>query len=410
MLERNKTVSSFIITTAVALAIGLPLPAVSHVQTNDVGYSTIWDEFSAFDENSDVVVDHQPLTDFLQATVFPVGRSKARLGQAQTETYRESHIKYGNGKPSRYEGNRLFIHAFTDDHYAFLEAYKDGLERLSDRRPLAELSRDEQLAYWFNLYNVIVMKKLIEEYPIQSLKSLRLGSASFWDENTATVQGVPLSLRDIETIVYKTWQNPLVMYGFFQGTIGGPSLPTKAFTAENVWGLLEQNAVEYINSNRGVRPRGSKAKVSIMYEWGGASYGYSEEALLEHINHYADTAFLGDISNLQSLQFKYYDWTIADMLGGVLHSGRDNNLGGVLTARDTRTKSEGHTDIAGLVDRFLKYEPTGPQNIFPPLLVKFVSDIMVHNDLPDRTPVVTVIECDPGQCEEQEQDKNNQEE
>ncbi|MHA1543960.1 MAG: DUF547 domain-containing protein, partial [Alphaproteobacteria bacterium] len=346
-----------------------------------VNYNYIWERFSDYDANSKARINHQPLTDYLEATVLLVGRSRGFLGNQKPDSYRGSRIKTPKALgPSRFEGSRLLIHAFSEDYKAFFRAYQEGLERLSNRRPIGDLNRNEQAAYWLNLYNVIVINKLVEEYPVQNLKNLRStkpGKVSFWTEKTTTVEGVRLSLTDIEKILFNNFNSPLVAFGLWQGSVGGPRLLNYAFTGKNVWRALENNAVEFVNSNRGLRPPiGSRLNVSNYYEWTMAAFGTSPDHVLMFIREYADPNFVQGVSGVSTLNFKIYDWAIADLIGGTQHAGTSNQLGGVLAAGsgglsgiETLTKinatpgaNEGtatSSDAMGYFKRVLRLTPTG---------------------------------------------------
>ncbi|MCH8347074.1 MAG: DUF547 domain-containing protein [Proteobacteria bacterium] len=377
--------------------------------------SPVWERFSDFDPDSEITVNHSPLSNILRQTVFPFGTSKRILGTKAnaSSTYTGTRIARGGGgtaSPSRYEGNRLMLHAFSDEHEDFFKGYQKGLENLSNRRPLRELNKNEQLAFWLNLHNVIVINKLIDEYPISKLKSLRKSKRGtpFWEQKVTLVEGVPLSLLDIENIVYHNFDNPAAIYGLFQGTIGGPSLPRVAFDGENVWDVLEDNAAEFVNSNRGVRPKGTKAEVSEFYEWSKAAFGNSDEAVLDHIFSYANYSFLGNISGVQTLKYKTYNWKIADLLGGTLHSGSSSNYAIFLSNANAKSNTEGRPNASsGEVPQFGSFDLTGwlhsyapkgfnLENLIPPGAYELITAAFQHNDLPFRTPVITTIECPPG--------------
>jgi hypothetical protein len=360
----------------------------------------------------------------LRQTVFPLGTSKRILGtKAKGTTYTGSRISRGGGSnasPSRYEGNRLMLHAFRDEHDDFFKGYQKGLENLSNRRPLRELNKNEQLAFWLNLHNVIVINKLVEEYPVSKIKSFRVSKRAtpFWEQKVTTIEGVPLSLMDIEQIVYHNFDNPVAIYGLFQGTIGGPRLPTVAFTGENVWMVLENNAAEFVNSNRGVRPKGIKIEVSIFYEWSKAAFGGSDEAVLDHIFSYANYGFLGDMSGVQSLKYKTYNWKIADLLGGTLHTGITINYAALLANYNSRQggtnsaaaaiigrSGEGETQMGSfdVTSWLIDNAPIGSnlETLLPPYAYDLITQAFQNNDLPFRIPVITTIECPPGDpCEE----------
>lgn len=379
--------------------------------------ASVADRFSGFDPNSKVRINHQPLSDYLSQTVLPVGRSFQIMGGEKPDSYRGSRIKTSKAlSPSRYEGSRILIHAFIEDHITFFKAYQEGLENLSSRRSLKTLNKREQLAFWLNLYNVIVINKLVEEYPISKLKKLRStkrGKKSFWTEKTTTVEGVSLSLTDIEKILFKNFDTPLVAFGLWQGSIGGPRLVNKAFTGNNVMRTLENNAVEFVNSNCGLRPpTGARMKVSDFYQWMLPAFGTSEDHVTMFIKEYADPNFVTGVAGVSSLSFKIYDWTIADILGGNYHSGTSNQLGGLQASHGGRTTSPGsYAAVAGLVpnegdpgaivgydatamfDLILGFSPTGPLEGIPTSALDLLMGIKTNTRLP--IPIITTEECTP---------------
>ena len=72
--------------------------------------------------------------------------------------------------------------------------YMEGID------PLA-LNRNEQKAYWINLYNALTVKIIIDNYPVKSIRDIR-PSGVFkpgpWDSPLAKINGTEVSLNDIE--------------------------------------------------------------------------------------------------------------------------------------------------------------------------------------------------------------------
>src|SRR5210317_1040037 len=117
-----------------------------------------------------------------------------------------------------------------------LQDVRDNLEALPSEAPLQYFTRNEQLAYWLNLYNFTLLNEVIKVYPKRKLNKLLTGKNSILKEKILTVAGVPLSLNDIQYVILKNnyENNPLVMYGLYQGIIGGPNIRKSAFTGANV--------------------------------------------------------------------------------------------------------------------------------------------------------------------------------
>lgn len=388
------------------------IPLQSLAQT-EIAYQPGPGQFSDHNPTSQSIIDHGPLTDYLTLTVLPVGRSLQFMGYEKPEQYIGSKIRTAKPMaPSRFEGSRLFIHAFTPEVIAFFQDYQKGLEVLSERRSLASFNRNEQLAFWLNLYNVIVINKVVQEYPISNLSRLRdTGSGkSFWREKVVTIEGTPLSLGDIERILFTNYASPLVAFGLWQGSVGGPGLMNYAFNGKNVWRTLEDNAVEFVNSNRGLRPlRGSQLKVSKFYEWTRPAFGRTDADVLGFIKRYADPNFTGSISRADSISYGVYNWTIADILGGTLHTGSKSQLGGVLGGKsgmvagpgNVATPGEGLADGmgGGLFDMYKMVDSVqrrGPLMTIPDAAFALLMGIKQNTEQP--TPVITFEECAPGEA------------
>lgn len=380
----------------------LATPAIGQ---ESVDYSKIWERFSESNLTSKSKINHDPLTDYLSISVLVVGRSKAVLGNGKPASYRNSRIKTAEDlSPSRYEGSRLLIHDFTDDHKDFFLAYQEGLELVSARKPLKKFNKNEQLAFWLNLYNVIVINKLIDEYPINNLKSLRstnLAKKTFWTKKTTTIEGVPLSLIDIEKILFNNFNSPLVVFGLFQGSIGGPRLRNEAYSSSNVWSLLESNAVEFINSNRGLRPpKGQTLTVSKFYKWVLPAFGTSKDHVLRFIKTKADPNFIPGVDNVSSLNFKIYNWQIADVMGGTKHTGGHNQMGGILTGQSTVVGAPAGVGgtAGGLMDSYKlidNMQKKGYLAQIPDIFFNLLVGIQQNSQRP--TPVITTEECAPGE-------------
>jgi Protein of unknown function, DUF547 len=341
-------------------------------------------QFVAFDSSSTMTLDHSPWTSLLQRSVLLVGRSKERLSTKRPKHYVESHIAYGNPEPSRFEGNRVYLHLYDDKIKTFLAAYQAGLQNVSEQISPSRLSRDEQLAYWLNLYNVTVLRGVAALYPVSRLKDFRLGEGedgNFWAKKQLTVEGVRLSLDDIESILIENWRDPLVLYGLWQGAIGGPSLPNQAFTAKNVWPLLRASAEEFVNSNRAFRVSNSAADVSLFYQWAAAAFP-DDSALLAHLRSLAHPPFDGGLGGATEVKYRLFDWNIADMLGGRLHAGRTNSYAAFIGSTtpefaDAMKDAEGRQGI-------------------PPQMRELMKGVSQYNILPAQIPTVTMVECPPG--------------
>jgi hypothetical protein len=211
-------------------------------------------QFSAYSAHSDSHIDYQVLSDLLRDIIYNVpraSRSTTRTRSIGTGTRTSS----ANESRYRNDANRVVYHLLSDEYKNAISFYRQDLESIPEQIDLASLSSNEQLAYWMNLHNVAIIEQVMLNYPTTRINRLRAAGTreDVFEAKILTVAGVPLSLNDIRLrIVYAQWDDPRVMYGFFNGSIGSPEIRNEAFDGRRIWSQLDRNAREFVNSLRGV--------------------------------------------------------------------------------------------------------------------------------------------------------------
>jgi hypothetical protein len=267
----------------------------------------------------------------LEQTVLPTGRSdRAQAPKARPRA--GSRIIRGSSNATRLEGNRVDFHAYMGDNLTALRQLRDDLAKVPDVLPLRLLNRDEQLAYWLNLYNATLVAQIAEIFPETNLRKFY---PELWEEKVLTVSGKRLSLNDIHhRILIPKYRDPRIMYGLFQGVIGGPNLPNEAYEGHRVWRQLEANAHDFINSNRGALVRERILRASYFYEINSALFPDFNRDVRRHILQYANPHFADKVMDGSTVVGTgQSNWYIADLYGGNRSRGSANtNPGAFLLA------------------------------------------------------------------------------
>jgi len=294
--------------------------------------SQVPEPFQGFDENSKYTINFDDLTGILKVAVVNVGlstREKAPPSHAATGT----RMKTSVNRSTINEGNRFYFETFAQNEEGrqLLVAIQKSLEQVPSQAPLKYFTRDEQLAYWLNLYNVTVLNEIIKEYPQRNLKKLAVGRNSIFSKKILNVAGIPLSLDDIEYTILKNNydSNPLIIYGLYQGYIGGPNIRKRAYTGGDVWRALKNNAHEFINSNRGTYPKNEKTfRVSSLYERNKAFFPDFDDDLTGHLMTYIEGEERSELQASKYIRADIDDWTVTDLGGTYRDFGgafADNN-------------------------------------------------------------------------------------
>ncbi|WP_020397981.1 DUF547 domain-containing protein [Kordiimonas gwangyangensis] len=266
-----------------------------------------------------VSINYDDWSYVLRTTVFEGGRSD-RTHAAPPAPGIGRRIVKGNTSSTRFEGNRLYFPAFKGQNLVTLKHIRAELEAMPGAVPLVEWTKNQQLAYWLNLYNIKLVELLAEHYPEQELRSLLYGGGSrsgLLDQPALKVAGVRLSLNNIHhDIILANWQDPLVMYELFHGFVGSANIRSEAYRADTVWDQLRENAVEFINSNRGARMDGDILRVAEIYRENLELFPGGPDELKAHIVSLADADYAPRFAAARTVVASTRDYYIADLFQG----------------------------------------------------------------------------------------------
>lgn len=244
----------------------------------------LWPRWQAHDPTSEAVIDHGAWNAFLSRYV------------TQDEALKLNRVRY---------------RAVTDTDRAALDAY---IRRLGATE-IANYNRDEQFAFWLNLYNAVTTALVLDAYPVKSIRNVggNLFGRGPWDEEAVTVAGVALTLNDIEhRILRPVWNDPLVHYGVNCASVGCPNLLARAYTGADVHAQLRKNARAYVNSPRGVRFADGRLVVSKLYDWYREDFGGSEAGVISHLRRFAAPALSARLDAAGGIDAYSYDWSLND--------------------------------------------------------------------------------------------------
>jgi len=241
----------------------------------------LWSFWDKSDKNSNEAISHQLWGDFLSVYVHSDSEANRLLDY--------KHVSKSDGKA--------------------LNTYISQLKGIDPRR----LQRDEQFAYWVNLYNALTVQLILDNYPVKSITKLG-GFFSFgpWDDEIVQVAGQSLTLNDIEhRILRPIWKDKRIHYAVNCASYGCPNLQNKPYSALTLNKQLDEVAKEFINADKGLVFEGNTLVLSSIYDWYGEDFGDFNE-LRKHLLSYLEVkqqvklkAFNGDI------EYRY-DWTLND--------------------------------------------------------------------------------------------------
>ncbi|MEO0620533.1 MAG: DUF547 domain-containing protein [Pseudomonadota bacterium] len=250
--------------------------AVSTAQAQDIA--------ATFDKYGDATVDHSAWTELLRAYVTP-GASGL---------------------------NSVDYAAFKADGHT---ALKDYLAQITAVDPTT-LTKNAQFAYWANLYNAKTIDIVLEHYPVATIRDIDISgffSNGPWDKKVTKVNGLELSLNDIEHVIMRgTFKDPRVHYAVNCASIGCPNLQRKAFVGPTLEAQLDAAARDYVNSPRGFTVANGRVRASKIYSWFQEDFGDSEAGVIAHAVKYAEPELKGTLTAAGDISGYDYDWSLND--------------------------------------------------------------------------------------------------
>ena len=276
-------------------------------------------KFSEFTEKSKLKMDFSIVDQLLHAGVMNMGPS-TRAYAKNLSPSTGTRLTQTVDRATENEANRFFYENLNEDQEQILKL-RNELETIPSFTPLNQYTKEAQLAYWLNLYNVSLINELAAIYPLNNLKPVLTGEGSILDKKMLLVDNAQLSLNDIHYRVLPVLypDSTLYIYGLHQGIKGSPNIRTKAFTAQEVKQKLKENAQEFVNSNRGTQFNGGKdvVRVSSFYKRNSQLFPDFNESLQSHLLQFADKSIHELIKNATSFKANISNWRINDFYGSI---------------------------------------------------------------------------------------------
>jgi len=207
--------------------------------------------------------------------------------------------------------------------------------------------REDKIAFWINVYNIQMLKIIVENYPIDSSRFRRLWwpptsirhippigvvKAAKWNKYKLLVMDEQFTLLEIEQrFLRKEFNEPRIFFAITQASLSGPPLRNEPYYGHKLDEQLDDQAKRFLSSSRAFRIDRKKRRVylSVLLKptWYGKEFGKSKyqtdkkfkdhrpatRAVLNFITNYIseqDVFFL----ERQSYSVKYirYDWRLND--------------------------------------------------------------------------------------------------
>jgi hypothetical protein len=233
---------------------------------------------------------------------------------------------------------------YVRDGFVYYRALKlertklDGYAASLASESIDAAPREQQMAFWLNAYNALVLRTVIDHYPIvQRSKdypqhSIRQIPGAF-ERLPHRVAGRTLTLDQIEQTILPAFHEPRLYFGLGRGAVGGGRLRSEAYTAARLDVQLKEIAEECVGRSECIQiDREAKTmNVSAIFSWREKDFtaAYADTAPAQFAARSpierAVLAFVGPkllttereflANNDFQVTFKPFDWSLNDLTG-----------------------------------------------------------------------------------------------
>ena len=213
------------------------------------------------------------------------------------------------GSPSHEVWDQLLRSHVSEDgrvDYQALRGKKQQLatylQILADNPVEDGWSRNEKMAYWINAYNAFTVKLILDHYPVNSIMDIKGGKP--WDWKWIELGEKTYSLNEIEhQIIRPQFKDARIHFAVNCAARSCPPLLNRAWTATQLDGWLDQQAIKFINDTKYNRVSADGAKISKIFEWYAEDFGTS---INDYLNKYSKIK----INSGAAVTYLEYNWEL----------------------------------------------------------------------------------------------------
>ncbi len=206
------------------------------------------------------------------------------------------------------ESGKIDYASFMKDDHKLLRQY---LSSLSLNPPdTITWSREEQIAYWVNLYNAFTTELILDYYPLNSIKDIGTEipiafGESAWDIDFIHVLDKTYTLDAIEKEILRKFNDPRIHFTLVCAAASCPNLRREAYTRDKLESQFNSQAVLFLNNPMKNKLGSEVIEISEIFNWYADEY-LAKGSLVDYLNSYATLT----INQNASIEFIPFDWSL----------------------------------------------------------------------------------------------------
>ena len=216
--------------------------------------------------------------------------------QAQTSIF-DSLLQKNVDKTGRVDYQSLKNNETLLDNY---------LAYIQNNEPTKDWSSNKKKAFWINTYNAYTIKIILNNYPLKSIRDIKIDGKTAWKIPFVKVGQKRYTLDQIEhKILRKKFNDPRIHVGINCASVSCPRLWNFAFTEDNIASSLDNLMKVFINDTTRNKISKNNVALSEIFNWFSKDF-IKNGTIISYLNTYAAIK----ISEKASIKYLTYDWSL----------------------------------------------------------------------------------------------------
>lgn len=146
--------------------------------------------------------------------------------------------------------------------------WEDVIKQL-DSFSTARLSgRGERLAFYINAYNILTMKVVTDNWPLESIKDVGSFFRPVWKRDAGNINGETVTLNQVEHEILRKMKEPRIHFAIVCASVSCPDLRREPYTAAKLDQQLEDQTRRFLgNAKKGLLLTEDRVRVSKIFSW-----------------------------------------------------------------------------------------------------------------------------------------------
>jgi hypothetical protein len=128
-------------------------------------------------------------------------------------------------------------------------------------------STEEKLAFYINAYNILTIKLILDNWPLDSIRDIGSFFQGPWDIVVLENADGQLTLDDIEHNIIRQLDEPRIHFAVNCASLSCPDLRHEAYRADRLDEQLNDQTSFFLNNNKGLFLDGNRLRLSKIFDW-----------------------------------------------------------------------------------------------------------------------------------------------